>query len=287
MIWIFGSMHGDKDEGAELKKVFSRINENNGIIAIELETNKETESALKRFRALSDSKLRRIIAQHFVGWVAPATFNFLKQARRYKNIRRIVTVEPRMDGKFTEIDSDTTIAFESFKAGVTYATINPDGDILPEKLLRLYFRANKLSARQCVFRERTMIRTTLELARKNPDSDILLYCGYYHSAFIKDSLRKRGIAFVSRDTIRDLEAGCLNSAKTFAKSYRSLSRQELVELGRSAIRDGVWVLHKDITASQNRRLKKLLARRIRSMEDYRKAVSGFDVFVRKLYDSTK
>lgn len=195
MIWIFGSLHIDPKETVELRRIFSNLKKKNVIIAIELESNKETAAALLKFRDLSDKGINKILEYQFGKRRIIATFRFMKLAAKMKNVTKIVSIEPKDGKKIKALTSDISSSYKRFSSRIKYAKSHKYDENLPLELLKLHFMRQLSQARQCGFREINMANVVAAQAKQNTDSEVLLYCSYAHSAYLKQHLQSKRLKF--------------------------------------------------------------------------------------------
>ncbi len=282
MIRIFGSLHIDPDEASELKGMLSEIGRR-GIVAIELESNRETADALGRFRTLTDREINKVLEYQFGKRRIIATFNFIRLVSRYRKISRLVSIEPKAGKRISSLTKDVMGAYRTLDAYIRSAKSRAHEGGLPDRILRQYFLCALSQARQCAFRERSMARTVIGLARDNPDCDILLYCSESHSAYIKEYLKKERIRFSARRNryTNLLERRWIRiTSMVLATSYDRLGKRQLLELCREALLErAIWSEPaRDISVRDYYRFGKVVDRRIGSLDDYRREMMRLDRF---------
>ena len=155
MIYVFGSLHIDPGEVPELKRMLSKVNRRGGVIAIELESNMVTTTALKRFRSLNSKQIRKILVYEFGKRRVIAPFNFMKLAQRYPNLS-MVSIEPKQDKAMHTLNNKIKVTYVSVTVAFHHAKSHPFERIAVDNLLKLYFDFQLCQIKQCRFRERNM-----------------------------------------------------------------------------------------------------------------------------------
>ncbi len=195
MIYIFGSLHIDPNETNELKKMLYAAKQDI-IVAIELSSNDQTRSALKKIKLISDLKINKILKYHFGNKRIIATFKFLKMLRKYKKVKMVIPIEPKHSKKYARLNVNAwRISYERYFSYYKYLQTHQKEKGGINKLLNLYKIYNLNVAAQCFFREKYMVKSIVRLAKNNPKKDIFVYCGFLHAAYIKEHL---GMPFIER-----------------------------------------------------------------------------------------
>lgn len=281
MIKIFPSLHIDPDEIVELKRMLSGSKKRKCIIAIELESNAETSSALARFRRLKDKEINKVLEYQFGERRIIASFKFMKLAAKYTNITKLVSIEPRQGKRIRELSNRVSKTYNRLQTCFKYTKSHYENRKVIERLIRLHYEFTLAQATQCSFREKNMAKVVMGLAENNPQSDIIVYCSYAHSGAIKYYLRKKGLMFITRKgghTV-NLENWWFNLAETVKKSYAKLNSSNREEICRDLVFEHlVWDDQKDMNIEKYFMIKQVISKMISSEKDIRNFFADTESF---------
>jgi hypothetical protein len=276
ILYVFGSLHIDPKETKELKPLLRKINDTNGTIAIELENEPYTTTALKKFRSLKENEINTILEHQFGKRRIISTYNLLKLVKRYKGINKMVSIEPELKGKIDKLSNNVNTAYAQFDEYLSIAMKDAHNKKTLDGLVHKSFELEAVTAKQVNFRERHMARFVTDIVKQGK-GDTLLYASYIHTTIIKEHLRNIGISFIDRkgEHINKLGKECCNLYNlAYTKKYTDLTEHEKLLFARKMIEDYIiWEKPRDITVLQEYEINKLIARRIKSMDDFS------DVFV--------
>ena len=271
ILYIFGSLHIDPKETKELKPLLRKINDTNGTIAIELENEPYTTTALKKFRALKENEINTILEHEFGKRRIISSYNLLKLVQRYEGIDKMVSIEPELKGKIDKLGKNVDTAYTQFDAYLSIAMKDAHNEKTLDTLIHKSFELEAVLAKQINFRERHMATFVTDIVKKGK-GDTLLYASYIHTNRIKEHLRNIGIPFIDRkgEHIHKLEKEFWNASNLAStKNYTDLTEHEKLLFARKIIQDYViWKRPKDITVLQEYEINKFIARRIKSMSDF-------------------
>jgi len=289
MINIFGSLHIDSNESPELKEILGNTRDKSIIVAVELTNNKQTRNALKRFGELSDFEIDKVLEQHFGKRRVIASFNFMKMLRNYENIQEVISIEPKSSQKLTELSRNAWVRdYSHYDKFFEHLQSHPEEPEGPEKLLRLYSRYIISVAKQCLHREKNMVKEVTQLAETNTDKDVLVYCSFIHAAHIQNTLRSSGIRFKTRENshvaILEENDAIVRSASASDRGIKlnptNISSKDSLEFAREMILERmIWTnRQQDASITQYYETWKEVTERIKKLPDYKRVIVDMSEF---------
>ncbi len=285
ILYVFGSLHIDPKETKELKPILRKIDNTNGTIAIELENEPYTTIALKKFRNLKENEINTILEHQFGKRRIIATYNLLKILKRYNGINKMVSIEPELKGKIDKLSNNVNTAYTQFDEYLSIAMKDAHNKKTLDSLVHKSFELEAVTAKQVNFRERHMARFVTDIVKQGK-GDTLLYASYIHTTIIKEHLRNIGISFIDRKGEHINKLGkeyCNLYNLAYTKKYTDLTEHEKLLFARKIIEDYViWKRPKDITTLQEYEINKLIARRIKSMDDFSDVFAELKLFKQEI-----
>lgn len=279
-LYVFGSSHTDSKEKAELKPLLHRVGETGGVILAEFENDAYTTSALKRFKELDEKEVLTVI-EHEFGGKSIAPYNFLKMAQQHEGISKILSTEPKFEGKIKILSKAIKPVYEEFESSFERAKSHSNRTGTLDKLINIYAALEAVSARQYMFREAHMSRFVADRVKRNT-GDTLLYTHYIHAAAIKEYLRKKHIRYEEREDsyIHELErrgwrmlhTALDNTGSGFTHSQKLMFARGILE-HKILFSDNI-----NMSLKQEHQLYRRINHSIRTLDDFKDAMAGFEAF---------
>jgi len=287
MIWVFGSSHIDPDEGKDLTAMLSVMGKRDIIVAMEVESDSKTTKAIKEFKDMDAKTLNGVLEREYGKRRVIAPQNFIKLMQRTKNTSGLVSIEAPQSRENTRINKRLGKVYAKLESLFKQLKSNPERPGIQERLLRSYYSCIKEQRLQSKHRERTMIKVIVGLAKRNPESWIVLYCGYPHSAYLKTELKKLRMKFKQRDNrlVNRLEKEWVVFNEVIQKTdYSKLSKGTLLDLARDLVLyTVVWLKPRDTSIATYSRIEKAIYKKVKSISDYNRLILDPDGVRKSVY----
>ncbi len=286
-LYVFGSLHIDPEEKVALKPLIRDVGRSNGVIAIELESDRYTTSALKHFRNMNERQIKVVLRHQFGKREVIASYNCIKIAQRQAGIKEMVSIEPR-GGTIRRLSNDIWISHKKFNKYFEYAKSHMNDEAVVDRLVRLNAEYNETVGKQSMYRETHMSRFVADVARRNP-RNTLLYTSYVHAARIKEYLRKEGMRYEERADgfIHKLEKRAWRVYNpTMNGTLGHMSEAQKLESARDILESQViWINPHNISIRQDYEIGRMIDKSVKSIRDFKEAVSNLETFKKEIRDA--